>query len=56
MAGYTGPQRGTPRPPVEKQAVWSLPELQDLLDEWLIADWQNRPHDGLRDPLMPGKP
>jgi hypothetical protein len=35
--------------------VWSLPELQDLLDQWLIAEWQNRPHDGLRDPLHPGR-
>ena len=32
-----------------------MPELQDLLDEWLIAVWQNRPHDGLRDPLHPGR-
>jgi hypothetical protein len=29
------------------------PELQDLLDEWLLAGWQARPHDSLRDPLMP---
>ena len=39
----------------EDKAVWSLPELQDLLDQWLIAEWQNRPHDGLRDPLHPGR-
>ena len=32
-----------------------MPELQDLLDEWLIAFWQNRPHDGLRDPVHPGR-
>ena len=30
-------------------------ELQELLDEWIVADWQNRPHDGLRDPAMPGR-
>ena len=30
-------------------------ELQELLDEWLIACWQNRPHDGLRDPEHPGR-
>jgi hypothetical protein len=55
VSGYTGrsPEyrgRGT-----EDKAVWSLPELQDLLDQWLIAEWQNRPHDGLRDPLHPGR-
>ena len=55
VAGYTG--RG-----VEyrgrgggQQAVWSLGELQELLDEWVIAAWQNRPHDGLRDPAHPGR-
>jgi len=55
VSGYTGRSaeyrgRGT-----EKNAVWSLPELQDLLDQWIIAEWQNRPHDGLRDPLHPGR-
>jgi hypothetical protein len=55
VSGYTGRSaehrgRGT-----EDKAVWSLPELQDLLDQWLIAEWQNRPHDGLRDPLHPGR-
>lgn len=29
--------------------------LQELLDEWLIAVWQNRLHDGLRDPAHPGR-
>jgi hypothetical protein len=55
VSGYTGrsPEyrgRGT-----EDKAVWSMPELQDLLDQWIIACWQNRPHDGLRDPLHPGR-
>ena len=39
VSGYTGrsPEyrgRGT-----EKNAVWSLPELQDLLDQWIIAEF-----------------
>jgi hypothetical protein len=55
VSGYAGRSaehrgRGT-----EGKAVWSMPELQDLLDQWLIAEWQNRPHDGLRDPLHPGR-
>lgn len=29
--------------------------MQELLDEWLVATWQNREHDGLRDPLHPGR-
>ena len=32
-----------------------MAELQDLLDEWIVACWQNREHDGLRDPLVPGR-
>jgi hypothetical protein len=39
----------------EGEAVWSLLELQELLDEWLVAGWQCREHDGLRDPLTPGR-
>src|SRR5216683_2971886 len=29
--------------------------LQELLDEWLVAFFLNRPHDGLRDPEHPGR-
>jgi hypothetical protein len=38
-----------------RDAVWPMTELQELLDEWIVALWQNRPHDGLRHPLMPGR-
>ncbi|MEU8971883.1 transposase [Streptomyces monashensis] len=36
------------------EALWTIHRLQELLQEWIVH-WQNRPHDGLRDPLMPGK-
>ena len=51
VASYTGSNptlRGT-----DATGAWTLPELQDLLDEWLLAGWQPRPHDALRDPLAP---
>jgi len=51
VVAYTGSNttlRGT-----DVTAAWTLPELQDLLDEWLLAGWQRRPHDALRDPLAP---
>lgn len=51
VASYTGSNptlRGT-----DVSGAWTLPELQDLLDEWLLAGWQSRPHDALRDPLQP---
>jgi hypothetical protein len=53
VAGYTGSnvtQRGSS---VADEACWTLPQLQDLLDEWIVAGWQHRPHDGLRHPMMP---
>jgi hypothetical protein len=55
VAGYTGsnPDRRGRR--AADQPLWSMLELQELLDEWLIAFWQNRPHDGLRDPANPGQ-
>lgn len=40
---------------VEDEPLWSMMELQELLDEWLVACWMNRPHDGLRDPAVPGR-
>jgi hypothetical protein len=54
VSGYTGRSPEYRGRGIEEKAVWSLPELQDLLDQWLIT-WQNRPHDGLRDPLHPGR-
>lgn len=55
VSGYTGRSPEYRGRGIEDKAVWSLPELQDLLDQWIIAEWQNRPHDGLRDPLHPGR-
>lgn len=54
VAGYTGSNAERRGRRVEQQAVWSLLELQELLDEWIVV-WQNRPHDGLRDPAHPGR-
>lgn len=51
VASYTGSNvtlRGT-----DVTGAFTLPELQELLDEWLLAGWQPRPHDALRDPLAP---
>jgi hypothetical protein len=51
VAAYTGSNttlRGN-----DATGVWTVAELPDLLDEWLLAGWQYRPHDSLRDPFMP---
>lgn len=56
VAGYVGSSVERRGSKVEQEAVWTIVELQALLDEWIVAVWQNRPHDGLRDPVTPGTP
>ena len=51
--GYLGRSADRRGRHVDGQPLWSLMQMQDLLDEWLISVWQNRAHDGLRDPLHP---
>jgi transposase InsO family protein len=51
VAGYAGPN--PTRRGADVTGAWTLPQLQDLLDEWLLAGWQPRPHEALRDPLQP---
>lgn len=55
VAGYVGSSVERRGENAGAGAAWSMAELQELLDEWLVATWQNRPHDGLRHPLMPGR-
>lgn len=54
LAGYTGSNVSRRGVGVETDAAWTLADLQDLLDEWVVACWQNRPHEGLRHPRTPG--
>ena len=54
LAGYTGRSVARRGSHVEAEAVWALADLQDLLDEWVVVGWQNRPHEGLRHPRTPG--
>ena len=51
LPGYLGRSVERRGQKAEQQAVLSLPELQDVLEQWVIAAWQVRPHEGLRDPL-----
>ncbi|WP_433282870.1 Mu transposase C-terminal domain-containing protein [Pseudonocardia xinjiangensis] len=50
VAGYTGRAVSHRGADVQAEAAWSLAQLQDLLDEWIVAGWQTRPHDGLVGP------
>ncbi|QXQ08765.1 DDE-type integrase/transposase/recombinase [Paeniglutamicibacter sp. Y32M11] len=53
VTGYLGSSVERRGKNAEQRAVFSLLEIQDLLDEWIVTGWQNRPHDGLRDPFTP---
>ncbi|MFE9328841.1 Mu transposase C-terminal domain-containing protein [Nocardia sp. NPDC052278] len=55
VAGYVGSSIERRGRKAEQDAAWSMIELQALLDEWVVTVWQNRPHEGLRDPLTPDK-
>lgn len=53
LAGYVGPtvvQRG--KDPSE-QAVWTMAEVQNLLDMWVVGVYQNTAQEGLRIAAMP---
>ncbi len=54
VTGYTGSDVTRRGADVAAEAVWTFGQLQDLLDEWIIC-WQNRPHDGLRNPYLPSR-
>jgi hypothetical protein len=53
VAGYTGNKLATRGKDVEKERLWTLNELQDLWHEWVVTEWQRRPHEGLRSPFLP---
>ena len=53
-SGYAGRSPDRRGRHVEDQPLWSMAELQELLDEWLLLGL-NRPHDELRDPAHPGR-
>ncbi|MGO3259780.1 Mu transposase C-terminal domain-containing protein [Corynebacterium variabile] len=53
LDGYVGPnvvQRG--KDPAE-QAIWTMAEVQNLMDMWVVGVYQNRTQEGLRIAAMP---
>ncbi|MGW0737108.1 Mu transposase C-terminal domain-containing protein [Streptomyces sp. NPDC002851] len=53
VAGYTGSNVTRRGQNVEAEACWTLGQLRELLDEWIVCGWQNRPHEALRHPMLP---
>lgn len=55
LAGYTRPHVLAHDEAVADQVRFTVAQLQELLDEWIAACRQHRPHDGLHHPLLPNK-
>jgi hypothetical protein len=55
LSGYLGSSAERRGRKAEQEPLWSIHDVQALPGEWVIAFWQNRPHDGLRDPFAPGR-
>ncbi|MCW8384535.1 Mu transposase C-terminal domain-containing protein [Streptomyces justiciae] len=53
VAGYTGSNVTRRGRNVEAEASWTLTQLQELLDEWIVCGWQSRRHAALRHPMLP---
>ncbi|MFD6161477.1 Mu transposase C-terminal domain-containing protein [Nocardia sp. NPDC060256] len=49
VRGYVGRDVTRRGEAVEAEAVWSITQLQELFDEWVLH-WQRRPHEGLLSP------
>ncbi|AZS46028.1 MAG TPA: DDE-type integrase/transposase/recombinase [Microbacterium sp.] len=49
--GESADMRGDERFPTDR--LLTLEQLQELLEDWIAAIWQNRPHGSLRDPRHP---
>ena len=37
----------------QSEELLSIAQMQELLEDWIAVEWQNRSHDSLRDPLHP---
>lgn len=37
----------------QSEQLITIAQMQELLEDWVAVEWQNRSHDGLRDPLHP---
>ncbi|WP_329331170.1 transposase [Streptomyces sp. NBC_00663] len=53
LPGHTGSDVSQRGAAAQQDACWSLAQLQELLEEWVICGWQERRHEALRHPMMP---
>ncbi|MEV6948557.1 integrase [Streptomyces sp. NPDC051172] len=53
---YTGRDFSRRGKETDPDRLWTLSELDDLLQEWIAVGWQARPHEELRSPYEPNLP
>ena len=54
LPGYKGPDVYSRGEHVEDKAFYFLPELEQVIREWVATVYHRRPHGGLVDPTVPG--
>lgn len=54
LPGYKGPDVYSRGDAVEDKAFYLLPELEQVIREWVATVYHRRPHGGLVDPTVPG--
>ncbi|RGD56406.1 transposase [Kitasatospora xanthocidica] len=54
VAGHTARRLELRGRHVDKQPLWTINQLQDMLSEWIALQWQQTPQGGLRSPYTPG--
>lgn len=47
---YTGNDPVRVRRTIDGERLWTLADLDDMLQQWIVLEWQNRPHPELADP------
>lgn len=55
LTGYTGSGVQMRGRKVEEQAIYPIQAVQDALDYWIVAHYQQSPHSGLRHPAAPNR-
>ena len=54
LPGYKGADVGGRGDDVEADAVYTVPQLEQIIREWVATVYHLRPHDSLEDPRLPG--
>ncbi|MFH8349660.1 integrase [Streptomyces sp. NPDC018045] len=54
LASYTHHRLHLRGKRVRKQPLWTIRELQERFEQWVVIHWQQTPHGALRSPFTPG--